>query len=117
MSSTGDIPAKLQTEFEGASYADLFTFIETLPSPTSKAEWFMVLDELPIRDHEVTIIHKGLEVLNEDGEVDEEDLHMDFLTKRRVWKIHRVPSEKTQELWACLPRERETQYVYTLQAG
>jgi hypothetical protein len=70
--------------------------VETLPNPTRKTEWFMVLDELSVKDRKVTIIYKGLEMLNEDGEVDEEDLHMDFLTERRVWKIHRVPFEKAQ---------------------
>jgi hypothetical protein len=93
---TGDVPAQVQTQFESTSYADLYAFVETLPNPTRKAKWFMVLDELSVKDRKVTIIYKGLQMLNEDGEVDEHDLHMDFLTERRVWKIHRVPFEKAQ---------------------
>ena len=74
----------------------------------------MVLDEFSITDRRVTIIHKGSEMLNEHGEVDEEDLHMDFLTKRRVWKIHRVPFEKAQEFWSLLdvlPGEEGDQFL------
>jgi hypothetical protein len=99
---TGDISAQIQSDFVNASYADLYAFIETLPNPTKKAEWFMVLDERSVKDRHVVVIRKGYEMLNEDGEVDEEDLCLGVLTERRVWRIYRVPFEEAQDFWRVL---------------
>ena len=99
---TGDISAQIQSDFTNASYADLYAFIETLPNPRRKAEWFMVLDERSVTDRHVVLIRKGYEMLNEDGEVDEEDLRPEFLTERRLWRIYRVPFEEAQDFWRVL---------------
>jgi hypothetical protein len=58
-------------------------------------------------------------MLDEHGEVDEEDLHVDFLTKRRVWKIHRVPVEEAQEFWSVLdvlPGEEGDQFLQEMRS-
>jgi hypothetical protein len=99
---TSNISAQIQSDFAKASYADLYAFIKTLPNPTRKAEWFMVLDERSVTDRHAVVIRKGWEMLNEDGEVDEEDLCEAVLTERTVWKIYRVPFEEAQDFWRVL---------------
>ena len=55
-----------------------------------------------IRPRRKAIIHKDTEALNENGEVDEKDLHLDYVTTRCVWIIYRVSFEKYQEIWSDL---------------
>ena len=63
----------------------------------------MIHDELSVRDSKVTIIYKDIEWVDGEGNLDEDGLlEDDEVTKRSVWKIHRVPYNKTADFCSLL---------------
>jgi hypothetical protein len=70
-SRTGSLPKQVKTDFSGATYADMYMFIETIPKDRKQSvdietEFFMVLDKESQDDRKVVLISKSLKCLYRD---------------------------------------------------
>lgn len=96
-SRTGDLPEQVKTDFNSATYADMYEFIETIPKDRKKAVgtdpgFFMVLDKQSEEDRKVVLIDKSLGSLYIDKA--NEDVVADDGTNDTIWRKHRIPFEK-----------------------
>jgi hypothetical protein len=102
---TGDLPKQVETDFNSATYADMYAFIEEITGDKKNVRsvevaFFMVLDKQSEEDRKVVLISKSLSCLyidaeNEDGITDDE-------MKSIIWRKHRIPFEKACFFWLLL---------------
>jgi hypothetical protein len=100
---TGDHPKQVETDFNSATYADMYAFIEAITGDKKKVRsvevaFFMVLDKQSEEDRKVVLISKSFACLYIDEENEEPGDKADSV----IWRKHRIPFEKACFFWLVL---------------